>query len=325
VIGLLVFGHRLLDYLEHAPDLPLEFDRSARVGLGLEGEVHWTRALMVEGGAGRRDRGLPEGPRMTTPAVPGFDQVPFAHQGRSHPVYRAGSGPAVIVIHEIPGIHPGMIGFARRLLDAGYTVYLPSLFGRPGGPGGTGSVLRSILRVCVSREFAILADRTSPVVTWLRALAAQAQRECGGPGVGAIGMCLTGGFALAMAVEPAVWAPVASQPGLPAPLTARKRAAVGLDATDLAQVLERTRGGLCVLGLRFSADRGCPAERFQRLHRELGEGFEAIEVDSSPGNPWGIPQRAHAVLTVDLVDEPGHPTRAALDRVLEFLDQRLHP
>jgi hypothetical protein len=118
---------------------------------------------------------------------------------------------------------------------------------------------------------------------------------------------------------------VVSQPGLPAPLTARKRAAVGLDAADLAQVKARTERGLGVLGLRFSADRGCPAERFQGLRRELGDAFEAIEVDSSPGNPHGIPARAHAVLTVDLVDAPGHPTRAALDRVLEFLGQRLHP
>jgi dienelactone hydrolase len=262
---------------------------------------------------------------MTMPEIPGFGQAPFTHQGRSHQVYRAGAGPAVIVIHEIPGIHPGMVAFARRLLERGYTVYLPSLFGRPGQPASTGAVLGSILRVCVSREYAILADRTSPVVTWLRALAATAHRECGGPGVGAIGMCLTGGFALAMAVEPAVWAPVASQPGLPAPLTAAKRAAVGLDAAGLAAVKARTHHGLCVLGLRFSADRGCPAERFQRLGRELGAAFEAIEVDSSPGNPWGIPTRAHAVLTVDLVDEAGHPTRAALDRALGFLGERLHP
>ena len=260
---------------------------------------------------------------MTTPAVAGFDQVAFTHQGRTHQVYRAGRGPAVIVIHEIPGIHPGMVTFAQRLLEAGYTVYLPSLFGRPGQPPSTGAVLRSILRVCVTREFAILADRTSPITTWLRALAAKAYRDCGGPGVGAIGMCLTGGFALAMAVEPAVLAPVVSQPGLPAPLTARKRAAVGLDAADLAQVKARTERGLCVLGLRFSADRGCPAQRFATLRRELGDAFEAIEIDSSPGNPYGIPTRAHAVLTVDLVDEPGHPTRVALDRVLEFLGQRL--
>jgi dienelactone hydrolase len=145
------------------------------------------------------------------------------------------------------------------------------------------------------------------VVTWLRALAATAHRECGGPGVGAIGMCVTDGFALAMAVDPAVLAPVVSQPGLPAPLTAAKRAGVGLDAADLVQVKARTGRGLCVLGLRFSADWGCPGERFATLRRELGGVFEGIEVDSSPGNPYGIPTRAHAVLTVDLVDAPGHP------------------
>jgi dienelactone hydrolase len=197
------------------------------------------------------------------------------------------------------------------------------LFGRPGERLGAGPVLRSMAGVCVSREFAILADRTSPVASWLRGLAAAAHRECGGPGVGAIGMCFTGGFALAMAVEPAVLAPVLSQPALPAPLSRRGRAALGLDRADLERVRERARGGLRVLGLRFSEDRGCPAERFATLRRELGDRFEAIEIDSSPGNRHGIPQRAHAVLTVDLVDRPGHPTRAALERVISFLRERL--
>lgn len=119
---------------------------------------------------------------MTTPEVAGFDQVMFTHQGRSHPVYRAGTGRAVIVIHEIPGLHPGIVTFARRLLDGGYTVYLPSLFGRPGQPFGAGPLLRSVLRVCVSREFAILADRTSPVVTWLGVLAARPTASAAVPG-----------------------------------------------------------------------------------------------------------------------------------------------
>jgi dienelactone hydrolase len=175
----------------------------------------------------------------------------------------------------------------------------------------------------VSREFAILADRTSRAEHWLRALAARAHAECGGPGVGAIGMCFTGGFALAMAVEPAVLAPVASQPGLPAPVTVRKRAALGLDPADLARVRERAKDGLCVLGLRFSQDKGCPAERFETLRRTLGDAFECIEIDSSPGNPFGIRSRAHSVLTVDLVDRPGHPTHVALDRVIAFLGERL--
>jgi dienelactone hydrolase len=256
-------------------------------------------------------------------SVPGFEKTTFAHEGREREVYQAGSGPAVIVIHEIPGLHPGVTAFGQRLVDAGYHVYLPSLFGRPGAPLTGRETVRSILRVCVSREFALIADRTTPVASWLRALAAKAHAECGGPGVGAVGMCFTGGFALAMSVEPAVLAPVLSQPGLPAPISARHRAAVGLDPADFAAVKERTRDGLCLLGLRFSADRGCPGERFQTLRRELGDAFEGIEIDSSPGNPHGIRRGAHAVLTLDFVDEPGHPTRAALDRVMAFLAERL--
>ena len=258
-----------------------------------------------------------------TDAVPGFDVTTFTHEGRTHEVYRAGAGPAVIVVHEMPGLHPGMTAFGQRLVDAGYRVYLPSLFGRPGKPFSGGELGRSIWQVCVSREFILLADRTIPVASWLRALAAQAHAECGGPGVGAVGMCFTGGFALAMAVEPAVLAPVLSQPGLPMPVTARKRAALGLDSSDLASVKARTREGLCVLGLRFSADRGSPPERFATLRRELGNSFEAIVIDSSPGNPYGIRKSAHSVLTEELVDTPGHPTRAALDRVLAFLAERL--
>ena len=128
----------------------------------------------------------------------GFDRATFAHGGRRHDVYRAGAGPAVVVVHELPGIHPGVVELGRRLVAAGCTVFVPSLFGRPGEPLAAAATLRAIVRVCVAREFAILANRTSPVATWLRVLAAEAHGECGGPGVGAIGMCFTGGFALAM-------------------------------------------------------------------------------------------------------------------------------
>lgn len=261
-----------------------------------------------------------------TDAVPGFEVSSFTHGGRTHDVYQAGSGPAVVVIHEIPGLYPAVTEFGQRLVDAGFRVYLPSLFGRPGAPANGGAVLRAIGQICVSREFTMLADRTQPVATWLRALAAKAHADCGGPGVGAVGMCFTGGFALAMAVEPAVLAPVLSQPASPAPIGARRRASVGLDPGDLTAVKTRARdGGLCVLGLRFSADRAVPAERFGTLRRELGDAFEYIEIDSSPGNPYGIKPGSHSVLTAHLVDEPGHPTRAALDRAMAFLAERLRP
>jgi len=259
----------------------------------------------------------------TTQIGPDFKSFDFTHDRRTYEVFRAGSGPAVLVLHEIPGLHPGVIDFARRLIAAGYTVYLPSLFGRPAAPATGREVARSLLRVCVAREFTKLADRTSPVVGWLRALAASAHRECGGPGVGVVGMCFTGGFALATALEPSVIASVMSQPGLPAPIGRRGRAALGLDADDLSSITARANDSLRVLGLRFTHDRGCPPERFESLQANLGASFEGIEIDSSPGNAAGIPPSAHSVLTVSLVDEPGHPTRVALDRVLAFLAERL--
>jgi dienelactone hydrolase len=256
---------------------------------------------------------------------PEFEVFDFTHDRRAHEVFRGGSGPAVVVIHEIPGLDPGVIGFARRLIAAGYTVYLPSLFGRPATPATGREIVRSILRVCVAREFTKLADRTSPVVGWLRALAASAFRECGGPGIGVVGMCFTGGFALATALEPSVVASVVSQPVLPAPIGRRRRAALGLDADDLATITARANDHLRVLGLRFTNDRGCPPERFETLRARFGTSFEGIEIDSSPGNAAGVSPSAHSVLTVSLVDEPEHPTRVALDRVLALLAERLRP
>ena len=128
-------------------------------------------------------------------------------------------------------------------------MYLPSLFGRPGKePTTGGEIARSFPRACVSREFAVLADRTSPVAHWLRALASRAHAECGGPGVGAIGMCFTGGFALAMAVDPAVLAPVMSQPSLPFPIGGKRRRGLGLDPADVSAVKERTSNGCACWG-----------------------------------------------------------------------------
>ena len=260
-----------------------------------------------------------------SPELDGFEDFPFEHDGLTRQVFKAGTGPAIVIVPEIPGIHPGVVELAQRFIADGYTVYLPSVFGRPGKPPTMGEVARSFPRACVAREFAVLADRTSPIAHWLRALASRAHRECGGPGVGAIGMCFTGNFALAMAVDLAVLAPVMSQPSLPLPLGAARRRGLALDVADVSAIQERTKAGLCLLGLRFTADKAVPPERFERLRETFGEAFESIEIDSSKGNPYGIKPRAHSVLTVDLVDEPGHPTRAALDRVKEFLGAQLKP
>jgi dienelactone hydrolase len=256
--------------------------------------------------------------------LPGFTKEAISLLGRTRDVYRIGSGPAVIVIHEIPGITPLVAAFARKVADRGMTAVLPDLFGTPGRPPSGGYMARSVLDVCVSREFTLLASgRTSPVTAWLRALADVEHERCGGPGVGAVGMCLTGGFALAMMVDPVVVAPVLSQPALPFPLAARNRRDVGLSPDDLATVKQRAAGGTCVLGLRFTKDRAVPKERFDRLRRELGDAFIGVEIDSSSGNPWGYSTNAHCVLTEDYSDAEGSPTRVALQQVLSFFSDRL--
>ena len=261
---------------------------------------------------------MPEDP------LAGFDAFEHTDDGVTCRVFRGGSGPAVIVIHEVPGLHPEVIAFGRRVVDAGFTVFMPSLFGTPGKAFGWGYTTRTFPQVCIAREFATMAtDRTSPITTWLRSLAADAHASCGGPGVGAVGMCLTGGFALGMMVDDTMLAPVLSQPSLPFPVGKRRKASVGISDADLERVKARAARGACVLGLRFSADPAVPPERFDTLRRELGDAFIAVEIDSSRGNPHGIKRRAHSVLTLDLVDEPGHPTHAALEQVLAFLRERL--
>ena len=258
-------------------------------------------------------------------ALEGFEQTSFTHDGTTRDVYRHGSGPAVIVIAEIPGITPKVCDFARRVTRLGCTAVLPHLFGQPGRPPSGAYILQSIAPACVSREFACFALRTtSPVTAWLRALARQAHDECGGPGVGVVGMCFTGGFALGMMVDDVVLAPVLSQPSLPFPLTKAHRRDLGVSDADLQRVKDRCQTtDVCVLGLRFTGDRTSPGERFQRLREELGDRFVAVEIDSSPGNPYGHPRRAHSVLTEHLVDEPGQPTRQALDQVLELCRSKL--
>jgi dienelactone hydrolase len=254
----------------------------------------------------------------------GFERDTFTADGKTKTVFRAGSGPAVIVIAEMPGITPDVATFARRVVDIGCSATLPVLFGDPGRPVSGLYVLRSIVGGCVSREFSTLALRqTSPVTTWLRALARHEHERCGGPGVGVIGMCFTGGFALGMMVDDTVLAPVLSQPSLPFGMTKSRRADIGISDADLTKVKERTAAGVDVLGLRFTCDRFVPGERFETLRRELGDRFVAVEIDSSEGNPHGIPKTAHSVVTGDLVDEPGHPTHDALQKVLDLFRDRL--
>ncbi|GED97379.1 dienelactone hydrolase family protein [Gordonia crocea] len=269
---------------------------------------------------------------MPRDALADFATEEFTAEGKTHLVYTKGTGPAVIVISEIPGITPLVADFARRVADAGCTVFMPSLFGLDGQsmvPGSAADVAAGarvagnlVRKVCVSREFTILATgRSSPVVTWLRALAREAHARCGGPGVGAIGMCLTGGFALAMAVDDTMIAPVLSQPSLPLRPIGNSRN-IDISDDDLARVKTRCAAGLQVLGLRFEGDRLSPPDRFAFLREQLGDAFIGVELPDSAANPKPV-NPPHSVVTEHLIDEPGQPTRQALDQVLAFFTDKL--
>jgi len=258
-------------------------------------------------------------------ALKNYTSFEFKYFRWTRKVYRRGSGPAVIVIHEMPGLHPLVIRFADSVAVAGMTVFLPVLFGEPGRPVSTGYAVREMLiGICIRREFAVWAsDRSSPIIDWLRALARKVHSECGGRGVGAVGMCFTGGFALAMMTEPAVVAPVLSQPSLPLTFGSKKRAAGMNVYPEEVQCAKRRfkDEDLSMIGLRFFGDSFVPDARFDNYKRTFGERFEAIEIDPKDAEP-GL-MAPHSVLTINLVDRPGTPTKRAEERVIEFFKQRV--
>lgn len=226
--------------------------------------------------------------------------------GTVRPTYRKGSGPGVVLIHEIPGITPKVVDFADELVAAGYTVVLPQLFGVPGGEPSGGRNIGIVVQLCTSAEFTALATgRTAPITTWLRSLAHELHAELGGPGVGAVGMCFTGGFALAMMLDESVAAPVVAQPAAPFAIGKRRGADLGLSPEDAEAMVARADAGCAVLGLRYQKDRAV-GSRFATLRALLGENLLAVEV----------PGKGHSTLTEER-------SQVAVDAVLEFLAGRL--
>jgi len=235
----------------------------------------------------------------------------FTGGGITRETYVRGKGPGVIVIHEIPGITPKVIEFADAVVAAGFTVVMPALVGRPGKDVSGRYLMQSMARVCVAREFTTWATGESSAVSlFLRDLARDVHEQCGGPGVGAIGMCFSGGFALGMMVNSHVVAPVLSQPSLPFAVGARRSADLNLSPADLEAVKRRAAEGCQVLGLRFDRDR-LVGTRFDSLRRELGDAFIAVEYPSRS-------KKDHSVLTEQRVDD-------GVERVLSFLRDKLCP
>jgi dienelactone hydrolase len=236
----------------------------------------------------------------------GWTQGSHTFDGVTHGTYRKGSGPGVIVIHEIPGISRPVINFAEEIVDAGFTVVMPHLFGKPDVPVNLATIASAVRTVCVSKEFVTLhAGTTAPIANWLRSLARELHGELGGPGVGAVGMCMTGGFALGMMVDPSVAAPVLCQSSAPFAVTPALGRDLGVSPADLATIKQRAANGCPVLGTRFTHD---PAvgKRFDVLTKELGENFIKVE----------MPGIKHATTTL-------HREQKAVDAIIDFLTKQL--
>jgi dienelactone hydrolase len=257
-----------------------------------------------------------------------FEPREITIDGVSKRVYLAGNGPAVIVMTEMPGISPHVARFSRWVRDAGFTVYMPSLFGVDGAVPQAEEGVAIFKRACVSAEFrALAANETSPVTLWLRALARLAHEACGGPGVGAIGMCFTGNFALTMMLESSVLAPVVCQPSLPL----NDPAGLEISPDDLRAVRQRLdRDDLSVMAYRFAGDRFCKVERFAAYTAALGDRFVTRVLPDSAAKQEGlapffqqIVASPHSVVTAHLIDEAGQPTIAARDEILAFFAKRL--
>lgn len=246
---------------------------------------------------------------MSSDVLNGWEKGSFTAAGITRDTYRKGSGPLVIVVHEVPGITPKVTAFANEVVAQGFTVVMPDLVGTPGKEVSGGYALASLTKVCVSKEFSALAlNKTSPIIGWLRALGRSLHQEVGGKGIGAVGMCYSGGFALGMMLDDHMLAPVLSQPSMPFPFGKKRAADLNLSPDDALVVKRRAAEGCQVLGLRFTDDRFV-GTRFDSLRELLGDAFIAIELPSSK-------KTDHSVLT-EQRDE------ASVQRVLSFFREKL--
>lgn len=242
-------------------------------------------------------------------ALNGWEKSTFTAATLTRDTYRKGSGPLVIVVHEIPGITPAVERFADDVVEAGFTVVMPDLVGTPGKEVSGAYLASSMLKVCISKEFTNMAlNKTSPIISWLRALARSLHQEIGGKGVGAVGMCFSGGFALGMMVDDIMVAPVLSQPSLPFAVGKARGADLNLSPDDAAVIAQRASGGCQVLGLRFDKDK-LVGDRFASLTRLLGDAFIAVDIPSSS-------PKDHSVLTEQRHEE-------SVQRVLSFFSEKL--
>ena len=234
-------------------------------------------------------------------------------QSVSHDIYHRGVGAPIILVQELPGIGQETLALADRLVNGGFEVIMPHLFG-PIGRTSMGGNLGRVL--CLRKEFSVLAaNRSSPIVDWLRLLCREVRQNRGVDGVGVIGMCLTGNFAISLIADNSVLAAVSSQPAMPF----FKQGELHMSAADISDIrdaLDR-KGPMRVL--RFEDDPLCTQVKSEGINKAFNDP------DVTRVKEITLPGKGHSVLTLDFVDEVGHPTQAALADVLQYFSEQLKP
>ena len=242
--------------------------------------------------------------------------IRYRPMGVGHRIYKKGKGPAVLILHELPGLSLDDIGLACRVAESGFTAVVPVFFGKP----GSDHRIRNLLTQCFvpfTPFHCWVPGITSRVANWLATLVPELYRECGGKGVGVIGMCLTGSLPLALLKVPAVKAAVLCQPTNPFLLKHH----LDISRGDLQAAIDRD--DLTVLAVKFSGDGKSPHQRFQTLHEKLKGHFNELIINSGrESEPLSGAQ--HSVLGGGYDSGPtASATREAFNRVIRYLDQRL--
>ncbi|MEE9313105.1 MAG: dienelactone hydrolase family protein [Rhizobiaceae bacterium] len=228
-----------------------------------------------------------------------------------HDIYTKGEGPVILLIQELPGIGPQMMVLADKIVAQGFTVVMPHLF----GPIGKNSLGGNFGRVfCMRREFALFSkDASSPILNWLRALCKSLKDQYKVPGIGVIGMCMTGNFAISLMADDAVLASVSTQPSLPL----QSAGSLHMSKSDVSEIRTALDEKGAMLAFRFAGDKICKPPKFEALDKAFNDDKERIKLRTLKGND-------HSILTLHFMDEEGSPTVEALNEIFGYFKEKLN-
>jgi dienelactone hydrolase len=245
----------------------------------------------------------------------------FRHGGRDYPIYRAGDGPPVLILHELLGLSDETLRLGRSLVAAGFRVVIPEFLP---GKGSKLFMLPNFALICIRRQFKLWArNESGPFLDFARALCQEEAKDS--RGIGVIGMCLTGGFALSSVADDdgKLKVPVICEPSLPFGFGA-SQSALQMSPEMIAQVKQRMRAdNVTGIACRFSEDWKSPCQRMERLRSEFGDLLSYHVIDSAEGNANGQNAKAHSVLTENYIDHPGTGTRQVFDDMISLFQRHL--